>query len=327
MSNPVNTAYPYRLSALTVDEGGDMLRPHAILKATTLGLLLASVPVPAAHAVDGVIEINQARAKAGGVTPTDNPLLPVSINQAGSYRLTGNLDVTDNSARPSGTMAENMTAITVTADNVTIDLNGFTIKGPNVCSGTPLVCNAVGTGAGIALGTSSVTAVTVFNGIVRGMGGVGVSLGLSARVDGVQAESNGGAGIVTGINTGAGSLVTNCTANRNGGTGVAAVTISNSSATENKGGGFAGFTMTGCSAFQNEGTGFSGFTVTNSTAVGNGGTGIFAQTVANCLANGNTFDGIDATTVTGSTATGNTGNQITATGIDDHNICNAATCP
>src|SRR5271156_5439677 len=66
------------------------------------GALTAWLAAPA-WAVDGVIEINQASAKAGGVTPGDTPLFPVTLSQPGSYRLTGNLDVTDASARPSGT--------------------------------------------------------------------------------------------------------------------------------------------------------------------------------------------------------------------------------
>jgi hypothetical protein len=39
--------------------------------ALALFLLLALAPVAPAGAVDGVIEINQARATAGGVTPGD----------------------------------------------------------------------------------------------------------------------------------------------------------------------------------------------------------------------------------------------------------------
>ena len=113
------------------------------------------------YAVSGVIEINQARAKAGGVTPADTPLFPVTISQPGSYRLTGNLDVTDATARPSGTAAENATAILVAANNVTIDLNGFMIKGPTVCSGSPLTCNPMGVGRGIDAFTQSGVAVTL----------------------------------------------------------------------------------------------------------------------------------------------------------------------
>jgi hypothetical protein len=67
----------------------------AIPTITGAALLLAAtlVPLPGA-AVDGVIEINQSRALAGGVTPGDAPGFPVTISARGSYRLTGNLDLT-----------------------------------------------------------------------------------------------------------------------------------------------------------------------------------------------------------------------------------------
>ena len=73
-----------------------------------------------ALAVDGVVEINQARAEAGGVTATDTPGFPVTIDQSGSYRLTGNLTVSSATTE----------AIEVRDDRVTIDLNGFSIVGP-----------------------------------------------------------------------------------------------------------------------------------------------------------------------------------------------------
>ena len=53
------------------------------------GLLLPTTP----HAADGKIEINQAKALAGGVTATDAPGFPVTIDQSGSYLLTSDLTV------------------------------------------------------------------------------------------------------------------------------------------------------------------------------------------------------------------------------------------
>lgn len=76
-----------------------------------------------AHAVEGVVLIDQARAIEGGVTAGDGPGFPVEINQPGSYRLSGNLTV----ANP------NTTAIRIKSTNVTLDLNGFTIQGPPRC--------------------------------------------------------------------------------------------------------------------------------------------------------------------------------------------------
>jgi hypothetical protein len=67
------------------------------------------------YAVDGVVLINQSQALAGNITPGDAPGFPVTISQSGSYRLTGNLIIPD----------ANTTAIQITAENVTLDLNGL----------------------------------------------------------------------------------------------------------------------------------------------------------------------------------------------------------
>src|ERR1700760_2943950 len=82
------------------------------------------------YAVDGVVLIDQSHALAGNITPGDSPGFPVTISQPGSYRLTGNLTVPD----------ANTTAIQITADGVTIDLNGFSIIGPVVCTSFPTTC-------------------------------------------------------------------------------------------------------------------------------------------------------------------------------------------
>jgi hypothetical protein len=101
-----------------------------------VAILLASAATPAA-AVDGVIEINQAAALAGGITPGDTPGFPVTLSQPGSYRLTGNLDTT---GLPN---AQDVTVIRVTASDVSIDLNGFAIVGPVTCTGMPVTsCTA-----------------------------------------------------------------------------------------------------------------------------------------------------------------------------------------
>ena len=137
---------------------------------------------PPAFAVDGVIDINSAVVAQGG--------FPFAITASGSYRLTGNLSV------PSGS-----DGIDVTADNVTIDLNGFAIVG-----------SAGSGGNGIA---SSNSQVTVHNGSILGMGGNGIILGNNSTVDDVHVSANGG----NGIELGGGGMVKHCTvtANQNDG--------------------------------------------------------------------------------------------------------------
>lgn len=247
---------------------------QTLRQATVIALLalLASGP---AQAVDGVIEINQVRAKAGGVTPGDTPLFPVTISQPGSYRLTGNLDVTDASARPGGTLAENTTAIQVTADDVTIDLNGFMIKGPTACSGKPPTCSPTGSGRGIDASTGQ-TSVAVMNGSVRGMGADGLLLNRSSTTlaEKVRALSNGGSGITA-------NAATNCAADSNQFTGIDA------------------FTVTNCTAAFNGSAGINTFTAANCTASNNGGQGINTLVATDCHAFGNIVSNIFAIGVVG----------------------------
>jgi hypothetical protein len=277
------------------------MQPYPFLKATTaLSLLLASVVIRPAYAVDGVIEINQVRAKAGGVTPGDTPLFPVTIDLPGSYRLTSNLDVTDATARRGGTSAENTTAIDVTVDDVTIDLNGFMIKGLTSCVGIPLVCSQTGSGMGIQAVTRS--GVAAKNGTVRGMGSNGVSLGNHSVADNIRAVSNGRDGVEA-------TVVTNSTANRNGGDGIDGDSVAN------------------CTAVNNGLDGISGTTVINSSARNNDGDGIAAQVASGSSAASNTGIGINVRTAIGCTAFSNTGVDIFAGGVADHNTCSVAAVP
>src|SRR5262245_56442078 len=125
-----------------------------------VGSMLLATP---ALAVDGVIEINQVAVFAGGITPGDTPGFPATLSQAGSYRLTGNLDVTKMQNGNPQPNSENVTAILVAADDVQIDLNGFAIIGPVTCSGNPTTCTpSSGTGSGIE--DQGVHRVTVRNG-------------------------------------------------------------------------------------------------------------------------------------------------------------------
>jgi hypothetical protein len=150
------------------------------MKRTCLfSVLIGLAALPQAFAVDGVILISQTTALLGNVTPGDTPGFPVTISQPGSYRLSSNLTVPD----------ANTTAIQVTSTNVTIDLNGFSIIGPVVCTGEPVTsCNPSGA-SGVGIVTSSNTTVTVTNGTVQGMG-VGLSFSGPSRVERVSAVQN-----------------------------------------------------------------------------------------------------------------------------------------
>lgn len=160
--------------------------------------LSLSFGVQPARAVDGAIVINQARALAGNITVGDTAGFPVSINTPGYYVLTSNLTVPN----------QNTTAILVNANNVTIDLNGFAILGPNVCatdgfnvaqpctmpSGSPF--SGVGVDAGSAV-AFSVLNTRIINGTIDGVGGIGIFANVNARIEGVNVSNCGSYGIYT----------------------------------------------------------------------------------------------------------------------------------
>jgi len=128
-----------------------------VLAAILLSLGLSTF----AFAGEGVLEINQTCATSSGCFAGDAGGFPVTVTQSGSYRLTGNL-----------TLPLDTTAIDVTADAVVIDLAGFAIVGPNVCSGSPIVGCTVNFGnPGIRGNQPGQVGLTVRDGSIIGMGG------------------------------------------------------------------------------------------------------------------------------------------------------------
>jgi hypothetical protein len=248
-----------------------------------LAVICCSMFIPvAAFAVDGTVLINQTNAIMGGVTPGDTPGFPVTISQTGSYKLSSNLVVPN----------ENTTAIVITADGVSLDMNGFSIIGPTVCNGAQFkpttscapLSSLPESGIGIIVGL--VNGVSISNGTIRGMGNDGIEVGgAGARIDRVNALANGGTGISTnGITT-------------------------NSTALFNLSAGFSfGGTALGNVAQSNGNAGFSGTGVTrNNQASSNGNDGIQVRgVIADNLAFGNS--GSDIHAACGSTVIGNVGN-------------------
>lgn len=261
-----------------------------------------------AFATDGVIEINQAKALAGGVTPGDAAGFPVTLGASGSYRLTSNLDLTF--LGPG--VAENTTAIQVSGLNTvaTIDLNGFAILGPTFCTAT---CAPTGTGQGVSAGSSDQT-ITLRNGVIRGMGGEGTGF-FAALVENVTAEHNGGraffvqGGVVRdsiahrngiGIDA-AGSFVSGCSSRNNLSDGIRALRIERSVAIANTGDGF-------------EATGY----VSDSLSADNGGAELACETL--CPLSGNHFGGCS-----GSGCFGGAGTWLQVPAAS--NSCGGALCP
>jgi hypothetical protein len=188
---------------------------------------------------------------------------PYKITEPGTYRLDGNL-----------TLTRDTDAIVVNADHVNINLNGFSIAGPLVCTLADetkgVSCPTGGKGVGIRSGslTSELSGhrdIKVFNGSIHGMGSHGVFLtGDGSLVEKVSADFNGGIGLFVA------GLVTASSGNANGQNGIFADTVRDSSALNNTSDGMVidarGGISTGNIATFNGGNGMN---LPNGTAIGN----------------------------------------------------------
>ena len=227
--------------------------------------------------------------------PISQADIPLTISTHGSYYLTEDVTAAG-------------TAITVSVDDVTIDLGGFALIGPES-----------GINSGIYMNSRS--NVEIRNGTVRefrfGIYEVSSS-GQDHRVIDVRAMSNTYHGIYL---NGYGNLVKDCTASDNGDSAAGIVygiyadnscTVTGNTASNN---GLSatgtvygisagtGSTVTGNTAYKNTGIGIytsSGSTVTGNTAYENGSHGIYAGT---------------GCTIIGNTARVNTGNGIDFDGL------------
>ena len=229
-------------------------------------LAFAVVAFGADTVTAAVVSIDQKSAQAGKVTPGDEPGFPITISEPGSYRLTSNLVV-----------KEAIAVIEITASDVTIDLAGFSIVGPNVCAGTPVECTIQGGGIGIkavADAGPSPENVRVMNGTVRGMGGHGIRMmGAGTVVERVHAVSNGGPGIVVGQ----GSIIDSVAMFNGSGAAVVGLIVRGTVASNNS---FGIFIRPGGVA-------------TGNTAIGNAATGLSVQCPAVVVGNSTTNNGTD----------------------------------
>lgn len=263
--------------------------------AGAIGLLAVALLATPALAVDGVVEINEARALAGGVAPGDAPGYPVTLSRAGSYRLTSNL----------ATASKNTTAILVTADDVSVDLNGFTIACTFAAAGGafPSEClPASGTGDGVAVDVTTRARTTVRGGVIRDMGRDGVRVGAQSRVERMHIAGNGEDGISIADH----GSVADTTAVGNGARGIFAGAACSVSRAVVQGSGDDGISA------------LFGSSVRWSAARGNAGRGVVvgpSSTLAGNTSVGNTGHGLEAGddgVITGNTALSNQGDGVHA---------------
>jgi len=260
-----------------------MLALRYVKKGMLWSCMLA-VAAAGVQAQDGVVLIDQSRAMAGNVTPGDTPGFPVTLSQPGNYRLTGNLTVADGDT----------SVIQIVSDSVTLDLNGFTISGPALCTAGPATtCPAIGKGIGVVADGDLNTApkgVKIHNGSVRGMG-LGIKMtGDGSFVEKVNAYRNAGGGITV-----AGSVV-DSSASHNGQFGIIGTIVRGSSARGNLGDGIltdAGGLVTGNISSENGGYGIVVFfgTASGNSMFVNKGSGLFANCPSTVI--GNTISSVD----------------------------------
>jgi hypothetical protein len=245
-----------------------------------------------AGAATAVVLAGPLDPPAGPVAPTYRTLAevepripisyPMAISQPGSYYLTRDI-----------TTANNSNGITITASNVTLDLNGFTLQGgPN----TAKAINCVGTP----------DTIVVRNGVIRDWGqrGIAASDVRNSRFENLTFISCGLDGIMCGENC----IVSNCIASDNGEDGIHVGARS---------------VITACTSFGNTQAGFrleGTCVISNSTSTGNGGQGISSLAgchITSCVASRNVGHGIYAahySTIVGNTCHNN-GTNGTGAGI------------
>jgi hypothetical protein len=170
----------------------------------SLLLILALAYAGPALASDGALEISQPCAVSTGCFTGDTPGFPVDVTEPGSYVLTSDLN-------HDPTVHGNTEIVRILADDITLDLNGFTIRSTSTCDDTS--CPG-GTVDGIDSGNGD--RVTIRNGRVVGVDANCIRLQTEAHVDDVIVSHCA----FLGISVGANSLVENCRVTSTGRTGL-----------------------------------------------------------------------------------------------------------
>jgi hypothetical protein len=201
--------------------------------------------------------------------------VPFTISQPGSYYLTANVTV------------DSGDAISIAANNVTLDLNGFTISST--------AANAVG--SAVVFVSSSPTDVQILNGFIKGgvtnnagvYSGTGFAYGITAegnapanvRVTGVSVSGCLYGGILLG--TVDSSIVESCTVRVVGSYGISARTVSRCIADQCGTTAISAISADNCYGSAISGYGVYSFNAQNCYGSGLNGTGVYAVGIAqNC---------------------------------------------
>jgi hypothetical protein len=179
-------------------------RTQTVLLVLILAVGVAIVAMLATGVRGGPLDPPGAPASTDGVRQAGMPIssLPFTLSQPGSYYVTRDL-----------TAAFGQNGVTISASNVTLDLNGFTLHGTSQTGDAVLI-------------TGSPSAITIKDGMVRGWyNGIDAQLGSNVTISGITAAQNGGSsadgsyGIILMNN----SILEDCNVTDGAATGVLAV--------------------------------------------------------------------------------------------------------
>jgi hypothetical protein len=256
-----------------------ILNPHFCTAFAQGALTPPGAPAPTMKSLDQI----EAR------TPITNTASLKTLSQPGSYYLTGNLTVSTGDG------------INITANNVTLDLNGFTIAST--------FASASGFGIKIASGLSDITIVNghILGGVtnngsgVYGGGGFNYGIYFATGIEPqnvvVSRVSVSGC-MIHGIYLGLGNsaVVEACTVRTVGSEGIYAGTVKNCSALDCGGDGIYGDQVSDCRG-QSTGSGdglYSTVIALNCSGYGSSGAGLNAYSAENCYGYSSSGDGLDA---------------------------------
>ena len=229
-------------------------------------------------------EVEPRTAVNAANTPGDADSL-FRISAPGSYYLTGNI---------TGVVGKH--GIEINTSGVTLDLNGFEVRGLGAGGGVF---------DGITVSQGNKLSITIRNGSIRQWGDCGIEfpniIGTVTQgyiISNIHASNNAR----DGISLWSRATISHCTASENGVDGISTVggsTISHCSTNANGDDGIStstGNTVTACSSGSNGGTGFAlglGNTISDSTASGNAiGISASGSVIRNCSVHSNSGNGI-----------------------------------
>ncbi len=249
--------------------------------------------------------LSQIEARTPIGVPDAVTTATIDILQPGSYVLTGPVAVAAG------------TAISIKADFVTLDLNGFLISStasPAAGSGVEIF----GVRKHVTVKNGNIAGgVTYTNGSQITFSGPGFTHGVFVadsatklvRVIDVSVSGVAGHGIYAGFNT---STAERCSVDTALTAGISAVTVSNSNASGIGGAAIEAHTASDCTGISLNGPGVSSRVATNCHGTGVAAPGVVATTVSNCVGVSETYRGISASNVANSNGYSNAGKGIVA---------------